>query len=402
MRRARDGVRDLGDGRFRVDITVGYDPATGHQVRKSRTVRCTPRQLAERIEQLHREYGTVDAVFYGSMSVPDFIEVEYWPTRKLEETTKRGYDATLKNHVRPLFGRMRMKDANSHAIGRALSTISHAGARLNAWKMLRAVFAYALASGIVDTNPMMRIPKPELEDYEADIYDLSEVLSAFEAVYGLDFEPGVLIAFSCGTRASETCAIDWQDLDMVRIVREGEEDEYIGSLPVDDSYHRLPGKRLTKDPKTKRSDRVIAIPGFVVKRLMEIRGDIGGGPRRIGPLMVDRTGQRMTPDGFSHRWRRLTTERTNKRGEVIYSPPIRHIELKNARHSQSTILLDEGATMHDVAVRDGHSRDSTTDDLYTKRHRRADHHNAKRLDDAAGALTRAKEASVDVARRGRA
>ena len=385
MRSARDSVRDLGDGRYRVAITVGYDPATGKQVRVDRTFRCTRRELPERIERLHREYGTVDAAFYGTMSVPAFIEEEYLPARELAETTRRGYDATMRNHIRPLFSRLKMKDANSHAIGRALDTIESPGARLNAHKMLSAAFAYALGSGIVDTNPMARVPRPRLAAYEADIYTLSEVLAAFEAVRGMDIEPGVLIAFSCGTRASETCALDWTGL----VLDDGPGGPSSGTLTVDDSYHRLPGRRVTKGPKTKRSARVVAIPGFVVERLLELRGD-----GRIGPLMVDRTGQRMTPDGFSHRWRRLTCERTDKAGRVIYTPPVRHIELKNARHTAMTLLIGLGASVHDAAIRAGHSRDSTTDDRYVKRLRVADYGNAERIDEAARyALSRAKDAA---------
>lgn len=377
-------MRDLGDGRYRVAITVGYDPETGRQVRVDRTLRCTKRELPGRIEQLHRAYGTVEAAFYGSMTVPAFIDEEYLPTRKLAETTRRGYDSTLRNHVRPLFSRMKMKDANSHAIARALASIEHPGARLNAHKMLSAAFAYALGAGIVDINPMARVPRPDLPDYEADIYTLAEVLDAFEAVRGLDIEPGVLLAFTCGTRASETCALGWTDLDLVR-----GPDGLSGALVVDDSYHRLPGRRVTAEPKTKRSERVVAIPGFVVERLLELRGD-----GRIGPLMVDATGQRMTPDGFSHRWRKLTCERRDKAGRVIYTPPVRHIELKNARHTAMTILLELGATIHDAAIRAGHSRDSTTDERYVKRTKRADHGNARRIDEAARlALTRAREAS---------
>jgi integrase len=377
-------VRDLGGGRYRVAITVGYDPETGRQVRVDRTFRCTRRELPERIERLRRQYGTVDAAFYGSMSVPAFIDEEYLPTRELAETTLRGYEATMRNHIHPLFARLKVKDANSHAIARALGSIESPGARLNAYKMLSAAFAYALGSGIVDVNPMARVPKPELAAYEADIYDLEEVLAAFEAVRGMDIEPGVLIAFSCGTRASETCALDWGDLALA-----SGPNGPSGALTVDDSYHRLPGRRVTKEPKTKRSARVVAIPGFVVERLLEIRGD-----GRIGPIMADRTGQRMTPDGFSHRWRRLTCERKDKAGRVIYTPPVRHIELKNARHTSMTLLLGLGASVHDAAIRAGHSRDSTTDDRYVKRLKVADHGNAERIDDAARlALSRAKGAS---------
>lgn len=398
MRSARGSITKLGDRHFRIRISVGFDPETGKQVRASKTIRGSRTDAEKMLDRLERQYGTADAVIYGRMSVYDFTANEFLAGRELAETTRRGYDATLRNHIKPLLSALSMKDANSHVLGKVLAHIEAPGARLNAYKMLRSVFRHAAAAGIITTNPMAAVAEPVVPAYEADVYDLDEVLDAFDAVRGMDIEPGILIAFSCGTRASETCALDWPDLYLDRVDLADGTVEHRGAVPVDDSYHRLPGKRLTKETKTKRSRRTVAIPGFVVERLLELRGD-----GRLGPLMTDRTGQRMTPDGFSHRWRRLTTERRDKAGCVIYTPPVRHIELKNGRHSQSTILLDEGATMHAIAVRNGHSRDSTSDDRYTKRRRQADFSTAELMDKAVRrVLTRPNSEGPRVARRGKA
>ena len=396
MRSARGSITKLGDRHFRVRVTVGFDPTTGKQVRVSETIRGGRREAEEALDRLERQYGTADAVIYGRMSVYDFTVNEYLAGRELAETTRRGYDATLRNHIKPMLSTLHMKDANSHVLGKVLSRIEAPGARLNAYKMLRSAFRHAAEAGIIATNPMAGVVTPRVPAYEPDAYTLQEVLDAFEAVLGLDFEPGILIAFSCGTRASETCALDWPGLSLERVDLADGTSEFRGSVPIDDSYHRLPGHRLTKETKTARSRRTVAIPGFVVERLLELRGD-----GRIGPLMIDRTGQRMTPGGLSQRWRRLTTERRDKAGRIIYTPPVRHIELKNGRHSQSTIILDLGATMHAVAIRNGHSRDSTSDDLYTKRRRVADYSTAEIMDKAARrVLTRPNSEGPRVARRG--
>jgi hypothetical protein len=101
-----------------------------------------------------------------------------------------------------------VKDANSHVINKALAAIEVPGAKLNAHKMLYGVFRYAFQSGLVATNPMMSVPRPELPAYEADVYDLEEALTAIEAVRGLEIEPGIIIVAMIGSRASETCALD--------------------------------------------------------------------------------------------------------------------------------------------------------------------------------------------------
>jgi len=149
MRASRDSITDLGDGRMRIRITAGYDPNTGKQLRPSRTIRGSRRAAEAEAERMHREYGTADALVYGRMTVHAFITEEYLPLRKLAETSKRGYDATVRNHIAPHFSRVRMKDVNAHAVNRALAQIGHPGARLNVWKMLAAAFGYAANAGIV-------------------------------------------------------------------------------------------------------------------------------------------------------------------------------------------------------------------------------------------------------------
>ena len=120
----------------------------------------------------------------------------------------------------------------------------------------------------------------------------------------------------------------------------------------------------------------MSIPDFIVSRLLEIRG--GG---RIGPLLVDSEGRRMAPGDFGSRWRRLLKPRAG------YVPPLRYVELKNLRHSHSTILLDLGATMHEVSKRDGHATQRTTDAFYNRaRLRTADYEVAARMDAAVASL----------------
>lgn len=369
MRSGRDSIRDLGGGRYRVAITVGYDPETGRQVRLDRTIRCTKRDLPFEIERLHRECGTVSALSYGSMSVADFV-ADVWlePRRKkLQPSTLAGYDATIKNHVRPAFSRLAMRDVTALHITPLLARMEHQGAALNVFKMLNAAFELAAKAGVLANNPMAMVPRPELDDYRAEVYSIAEVRQVLEVFRGSVIEPGVLIMATCGTRMSETCALDWhEDIDLDA-----------GELTIRDGYQRVKGERILGETKTEKSRRVIAIPPFAVARLVEICGD-----GRIGPMMVDATGQRMTPDGFTSRWRRKLLPRTSKAGETLYEAPMRYIPPMCLRHSHTTNLLDLGVPMRKVSLRDGHTRESTTADFYDRHKAAPDHDVAAVMDKA--------------------
>lgn len=380
--RSDDGsITDLGDGRLRVRVTVGYDPLTGKQVRVSRTVRGTRKDARDMRDRLKREYGAAASVSYAKMSVYTFVKDEWLPTRKLRATTLAGYTATLENHIRPAFGTVKIRDLKPMHITRVLTAMDNQGAALNVYKMLKSALNYAVDNDILASNPVKKVPKPELEEYEADVYSLEEVVKLlFEVIRDSPIEAGVIIAATCGPRVSEICALDWLDLHLERVTDAEGVTHYRGTVTIDDGYHRLKGQRITTPTKNKRSKRTVALPGFAVKRLLEIRG--------IGPLMVDSTGQRMAPGGFTSRWRRLLKPRFSADGRRIYEPPMRYIELKNLRHSRATILLALGATIQDVSLTLGHANQRTTDAFYNKPSRAADHAVASLLDEAVERLQR--------------
>lgn len=355
----RGSITKLGEKHWRVRVTVGYD-ADGKQVRASETVRGSRAEAEAALERLRRQQGA-DSVTYGRMSVYEFVRDEWLPSRALRATTLKGYNATMENHIKPAFANVRMKDVTPLHITKVLRGISNKGAALNVYKMLRSAMGLAAQSRILAYNPVDAVERPKVDEYEADVYTLDEMLAAIGWAEGEDIQAGVVIAATCGTRASETCALDWRD---VHLDRGG----MSGYIDVSKGYHRVQGKRLVTPTKTKRSSRQVALPAFAVEMLLDLRG--------VGPLMVDRTGERMTPEGFSQRWRRLMKPSdTNK-------PPVRFIPLKNLRHSRATVMLDLGATMHDVSISMGHVNERTTDTFYNKPDRTPDQGLADMMDAA--------------------
>ncbi len=375
MRSADGSIKLVAKGVYRVRITVGYDPDTGKQVWASKNVRGTRKAAEEAKDALKRQYRTADMLVYGRMTVYQLL-VEDVEGRTLRETSIRGYKATLKNHLRDPFEFMRLSDLRKFHIVAALRAIKSPGARLNAYKLMHAALHEAQANEWIVSNPMAGIKPPEQPEYFAEIYDIDEMMAVTEFARGSGIEPGLIVAAWCGTRASETCALDRTDLTLISEQRDGET-VYYGHVDVSEGYHSLPGKRVMTGPKTERSNRVIALPAFAVKRLLEILGEA-----RIGPLMMDATGRRMTPGGFSHRWRRLMLVRRNKAGEVIYEPPVRFIPLKNLRHSRITVALELGESMSAVSSDAGHSLERTTDAIYNRRRRRPNYGTADAFDRA--------------------
>ncbi len=381
-------VQKLGPGHYRLRVTVGYDPATGKQIRPTKTVRCSEKEAYEELARLAHDAGQVTGSTYAKMSVADFCEHEYMRF-KVEhdawaETTRQGNEKTFANYIRPLFSNVTVADAAPLYIADRLKRIEAPGARLNAYKLLRGVFNFAVDEArAIEVNPVKKSMKPQLPKYSAQVYSLEQLAVLYEFVRGSSIEAGILVAATTAARRSEVCGLDWSDLTLEHFRDADGTERWRGEVRILKGYHTVKlsdderGRRIMKETKTERSERAVALPAFAVRRLIEIRGTT----ERIGPLMVDSTGQRMTPDGFTRRWRRLMKARYNKAGETIYKPPLPFIELKNLRHSVSTVLLAQGATLQQVSQMDGHSVESTTDLNYNRTdYLVADHRLAALLD----------------------
>ena len=125
-------------------------------------------------------------------------------------------------------------------------------------------------------------------------------------------------------------------------------------MRVSKSYQRVPGQGAMMLPtKTDRSTRTVAIPGFALARLKEVR--TAGGVIRSGAVCVNEKGERMSPQAVSCRYKKLYD------AELTGQP---YIQPKNLRHSHAMILLEQDVDIKVIADRLGHADVSTTARYY--------------------------------------
>jgi integrase len=188
-----------------------------------------------------------------------------------------------------------------------------------------------------------------MEAREATWLDGEQVRRFIDAVAGDPNEAFYVTAVMCGLRFSELRGLRWRDVELR------------GSRPQLRVAKQLDEHGL-RDLKTKASKRIIALDPIVVKALdaqrkrqlaeqqqAEIWLDPFGGLAFTGPLGTPLAG----------------TQLRAKFEKILQDAGLPVVRIHDLRHSCASYLLGKGVPIHVVSALLGHSRVSTTLDIYS-------------------------------------
>lgn len=206
------------------------------------------------------------------------------------------------------------------------------------WSRLKAVFRYAKSKKLIDENPCIDIKLPKApaqeEKYEQwTIENLNDFLEACKKdEVPMAFPLFRMLAYT-GMRTGELIAMNWSDLDGNQLhIKRTMTRDYDARFIIGD------------DTKTPSSKRIIALDQETLDILLEWKNICPSRDRMFpcSPAIVSRWMHRIIrnnphiPDNIPH----------------------------NLRHLHCTILLDANANIKDVQERLGHSKATTTLNVY--------------------------------------
>lgn len=299
-----------------------------------------------------------------------------WVDRKAEDdlkpTTAASYRQKIDRHLIPRLGTLRVQELNVAHIEDALRDVHREGGAhggplsrrtVNYCRVvLAAALDDAVRRGITRANParLARIPTREREDWSPRSAPQQpwtiEELRRFLATAAEDRLAALWTVYvTTGLRRGEALALRWDDLDLdtgtvqVRRNRTSAQSRD-GRIVYDDERPKTAAaqRRVTLDEATVAAVRA--------HRAAQLEERLAAGPAwtdEVARVFAREDGSGLDPDGVSIAFRRLCA-----------LAEVRTIRLHDVRHSHATLMLAGGVPVEVISKRLGHSRISTTMDLY--------------------------------------
>lgn len=225
--------------------------------------------------------------------------------------------------------------------------------------LLKIMFNDAIKLKILTDNPMENIPvksvDTKLEDNYYDMDDIKKMLKLLPQE-PIKYQLAVLIALSTGARLGEITGLQWKHIDYNKMELRIEQSN---------SYTKEKGTIL-KEPKNKKSKRTVAFPNSLVnlflaheedeklkKEMMGNDWHYKNNPHGEDFVFTQDNGKVMfvaTPS----RWFKKFLEKNN----------LKHMTFHGLRHTNTTILINQGISIASISNGLGHSKTSTTTDFY--------------------------------------
>ena len=210
-------IRQRPDGLWEGRYTLGADPGTGKQRRKS-VYASTQAECRKKLRE------ATEAVANGTYFEPAKITVAEWFNLWLAEylgsvkhATAISYGQHVKNHVLPNIGAVKLADLRAPMIQRIYNNLQRQGISPKTIKNLHGCIHKALEVAVrndyIARNPADVCTLPRIEKSEIQPLDAPDIKKLLEALNGHKHEVLIKTAMFTGMRIGELIGLTWDCVD---------------------------------------------------------------------------------------------------------------------------------------------------------------------------------------------
>lgn len=295
----------------------------------------------------------------------------------LRPRTISTYQSVLKHHVKPLIGRVKLKDLSPMHVRRMVTTLKTTRSVATARKartVLHSALEDAVRYELVHRNAASVVPAPAAPRHEPAIWTTPQAAAFLAACQRASHGILYQVILGTGLRAGEALGLTWEHVapDAINVVQQIQTTgaPVFAPLKTDRSRRVIRITRDLADLLAVQSDRVDALKA-TAREWSE--HDLVFPARNGRPLRLENVRR-----DFTRTLKRAAEIRERETGGDDTVPACR---IHDLRHYHLTRLKALGVDVDSMSRRAGHSRTSTTMDMYV-------HEDDRTLDRASVSIAR--------------
>lgn len=335
-------ISQRADGYWVGQVTLGIDPRTCKQIRKS-VVRKSRQDVLNEIKKMHtsQQQGTL-------IKADKITTLEQWLNQWLEgykkvslkATTYSNYKAAI-NWITPNLGAYKLQKLDHTAIQAFIHTMLNKNLSPrtvnDCISLLKNALNYAVKHKLIESNPCDLVERPKIPKTEKKIWSSIQLQKFKEEIKDYYLEAAMYLLMH-GMRRGEILGLCCENLHLNE-----------GFISIRNNLViTSQGVRLEPTPKTSASTRDIPLTKETIELL---RRHVGN--RKTGLVFTTSEGNYIHPRSFQRSFDMLL-----KRARL---PKIR---LHDMRHSTASLLLTNGTDLRSVSDILGHASTRVTTDIY--------------------------------------
>ncbi len=222
-------------------------------------------------------------------------------------------------------------------------------------RLISSILTHAVQSQIILANPCSRMKAPKTKNKRISFYSeeqTKELLAALETEH-IKYKTMVLLDIFTGLRIGELMGLTWNDVDFKAcMITVNKASQYLPSMGT-----------FEKSTKNESSNRKMTVPKSIIAALKEYRKWWLEQKVKCGDQWTEES------NNLFVKWNgepAYTYELTKWFPEFLVRHKLPHITPHGLRHTCATLLSASGLPIANISKRLGHSRTSTTMDIYIK------------------------------------
>ncbi len=289
------------------------------------------------------------------ISLADFLD--FWILNyvniNLKYRTQKKYKSDIENQFKPALGHYYLKNLN-HEILQVFFIDKSESLSKNSihslYSTLSSAMNMAIKWGYIKHNPLKFVTLPKQENKvnikALDKKELNLITDLFKnTIYYLP----LIIGLHTGLRAGEIVALQWSDINFKN-----------KTITVTKTMQYENSKWVLKEPKTKSSKRNIMINSTLLSELKKYKLEDKEKSLKFGSLYERNDYVNKKRDGSP-----ITLNTLKYISVVVRKKLNMDFKFHSLRHAHATLLLESGVHPKIVQERLGHSKISTTLDIYS-------------------------------------